>query len=252
MFSFQIDNAAAPPLVGLFWLALAVTFGIRRPGGALLAGFAFTAGTAVFHWVGRSFPGGGVNDLVTSVYFVPILSGLGAIQLAQEPDGILSLVGQRKLRKQRDKRRAEILEAEAAVHGGTVPEHERQLDEPRPRIVPLFRPSAGRRFTSPRSRCRTSSPATATSKCSTAWSLAFERGTVTALLGANGAGKSTLCGVAAGTVPPEAGSVWLSGNDVTNHAARARPRRRAARARGARHLPGPHRGGEPAAAARAG
>ena len=99
MFSFQFTNASAPVLPGLIWLALAVTFGIRRPGGALLAGFAFAGGTAVFHWISSwSFlSGGDVQALITSVYFVPILSGLGAIQLAQEPDGILSLAGQQKL-----------------------------------------------------------------------------------------------------------------------------------------------------------
>ena len=57
---------------------------------------------------------------------VAILSGLGAIQLAQEPDGILSLAGQQKLRKKREKaRQARIAEAEAASHGGEVPQHER-------------------------------------------------------------------------------------------------------------------------------
>ena len=99
MFSFAFTNTTAPVLPGLIWLALAVTFGIRRPGGALLAGFAFAGGTAVFHWISSwSFlSGGDVQALITSIYFVPILSGLGAIQLAQEPDGILSLAGQQKL-----------------------------------------------------------------------------------------------------------------------------------------------------------
>jgi branched-subunit amino acid ABC-type transport system permease component/ABC-type branched-subunit amino acid transport system ATPase component len=215
LFSFQIDNAAAPPLVGLFWLALAVTFGVRRPGGALLAGLAFTAGTAVFHWVGKEIPGGSINDLVTSVYFVPILSGLGAIQLAQEPDGILSMVGHRKLEKQRAKRRAEILAAEAAAHGGTVPEHERDMGE-----VSVPDRSAAPALESQQLR----DSGLALQNIVAGYgdvevlhgvSLALERGTVTALLGANGAGKSTLCGVAAGIVPPEAGSVWLSGADVT-------------------------------------
>ena len=41
MFSFQFTNNSRAALPGLIWLALAVTFGIRRPGGALLAGFAF-------------------------------------------------------------------------------------------------------------------------------------------------------------------------------------------------------------------
>src|SRR5207248_1560015 len=68
LFSFQVNNSTAPPAVRLFWLALAVTFGIRRPGGALIAGLAFTCGTAVFHWIGNVIPGGSVNDLLTSIY----------------------------------------------------------------------------------------------------------------------------------------------------------------------------------------
>ena len=76
--------------------------------------------------------------------------------------------------------------------------------------------------------------------------LRVERGKVTALLGANGAGKSTLCSVAAGIVEASLGAVYLEGDgDHRHRAVPARPRRRPARARGARHLPRPDRGGEP-------
>src|SRR5439155_16853147 len=84
-------------------------------------------GTAVFHWISSDLlTGGDVNALITSVYFVPILSGIGAIQLAQEPDGILSLTGQQKLARKRERaRKARIADVEAQAHGGAVPEHER-------------------------------------------------------------------------------------------------------------------------------
>lgn len=225
LFSFQIDNAAAPPLVGLVWLALAVTFGVRRPGGALLAGLAFTAGTAVFHWVAKELPGGSVNDLVTSVYFVPILSGLGAIQLAQAPDGILSMVGHQKLEKQRAKRRAEILAVEAAAHGGAVPEHERQMGElpveGRPAPAPIL---DGQQVRESALAIQNVVAGYGDVEVLHGVSLALQPGTVTALLGANGAGKSTLCGVAAGMVPPEDGTVWLSGTDVTSRQSHVRAR----------------------------
>ncbi|HEY4331542.1 MAG TPA: ABC transporter permease, partial [Ilumatobacteraceae bacterium] len=103
LFSSSITDTTASPLIGLSWLALVVTFGVRRPGGALIAGLLFTGGTAALHWIGGALPGGAINDIVTSQYFVPMLSGLGAIQLAQEPDGIIALRGHRKLAKARAK-----------------------------------------------------------------------------------------------------------------------------------------------------
>ena len=62
-----ISNLSAPPVIGLVWIAVAVTFGIRRPGGALLAGLAFGGGSQlVFNWIGNDFLTGGLQDLVTS------------------------------------------------------------------------------------------------------------------------------------------------------------------------------------------
>ena len=87
----------APPLIGLIWLAVAVVFGVRRPGGALLAGLAFACTPLIFQWLGHDFLNttfggtlsGHVGDLTTASYFAPILFGLGAINLAQNPDGLL-------------------------------------------------------------------------------------------------------------------------------------------------------------------
>jgi ABC-type branched-subunit amino acid transport system ATPase component/branched-subunit amino acid ABC-type transport system permease component len=223
MFSFQFTNASAPVLPGLIWLALAVTFGIRRPGGALLAGFAFAGGTAVFHWVASwSFlSGGDVQALITSVFFVPILSGLGAIQLAQEPDGILALTGQQKLRRKREKARlARISAAEAEVHGGTVPEHERQhrteesaeraeLAASQVRPPPLDAVDAAFAM-------EEVVAGYGDAEVLHGVDLRVERSKVTALLGANGAGKSTLCAVAAGMVDASIGRVFLEGKEITH------------------------------------
>lgn len=46
-------------------------------------------------------------------------------------------------------------------------------------------------------------------------SLAVEGGEIVALLGPSGSGKSTLLRVVAGLIPPDAGSVWINGDDVT-------------------------------------
>src|SRR3954451_2503434 len=221
LFSFQVTDTTAPPLVGLFWLALAVTFGIRRPGGALLAGFAFAGGTAVFHWISTDvFSGGTVNALITSVFFVPILSGIGAIQLAQEPDGILSLAGQQKLARKRERaRKARIADVEAETPGGAIPEHERTHTSgdgagPAPHAAPQ-----------PATEAEPLDDGTFVMRGIVAGygdaevlhgvDLRLDRGKITALLGANGAGKSTLCAVAAGMVDASMGTVHLLGDDIT-------------------------------------
>jgi len=223
MFSFAFTSSAAPPIVGMFWLAIAVLFGIRRPGGALLAGFFFAAGSAGFHWISSlSF----LDDttakaLITSVYFVPILSGLGAINLAQEPDGILALAGQTKLRKKREKARlARIAESEAQVHGGVVPEHElhHRTEEAAERAE----------LAATRGRSLDLEPVTQATfamheivagygdaEVLHGVDLRLDRGKVMALLGANGAGKSTLCSVAAGMVDASIGKVYLEGKEIT-------------------------------------
>jgi ABC-type branched-subunit amino acid transport system ATPase component len=60
-------------------------------------------------------------------------------------------------------------------------------------------------------------------------SLEVERGTILGLVGPNGAGKSTLLAVLSGLRRPDAGRVWLQGEDVTNVSVRARATRGLAR-----------------------
>ncbi|WP_261574098.1 ABC transporter permease subunit [Frankia gtarii] len=207
-FSFAASNSTAPPLIGLFWLALAVMFGIRRPGGALLAGFALAAGTAIFHWLAADIlPGGTVNQLVTSAYFVPLLSGLGAIGLAQEPDGILSMAGHQALRRrQARQRRASIAAVESAAHAGVVPDHELiHLD-----VVEVRQPE-------PDTALAVTGIVAGYGGVEVLHGVTIDLrpGRVVALLGANGAGKSTLCAVCAGLLAPTAGTVSLGGAGIT-------------------------------------
>ncbi len=167
------SNAAsagnAPPLIGLIWLAVAVVFGVRRPGGALLAGLAFACTPLIFQWLGTDFLkttfggvlAGHVGDLATASYFAPILFGLGAINLAQNPDGLLALVGQRGLaRRQARERKAQAAGAEV---GPVTVEPGRGAARP----MGADRHRTRRRV--PRRRCRWSawSPGTAAATCST-------------------------------------------------------------------------------------
>jgi ABC-type branched-subunit amino acid transport system ATPase component len=60
-------------------------------------------------------------------------------------------------------------------------------------------------------------------------SLDVERGSILGLVGPNGAGKSTLLAVLSGLRRPNAGRVWLQGEDVTNASVRYRASRGLAR-----------------------
>lgn len=57
------------------------------------------------------------------------------------------------------------------------------------------------------------------------FSLTIERGERHAVIGPNGAGKSTVFALAAGTIRPSAGRVWLGGEDVTRLRDHQRARR---------------------------
>jgi branched-chain amino acid transport system permease protein len=66
--------------VGLVWVAVVVTFGVKGPRGALLAGLAFSLIPAAFSLISVSW----IANVPT------ILFGLGAVGLAKEPRGFLS------------------------------------------------------------------------------------------------------------------------------------------------------------------
>jgi ABC-type branched-subunit amino acid transport system ATPase component/branched-subunit amino acid ABC-type transport system permease component len=205
LFSLSASNSTAPPIIGLLWLATAVVFGIRRPGGALLAGFAVVGGAAVLSGIGSWLPGSVTKELIGSVYFLPILSGSGAIVLAQEPDGILALAGRRSQKRRLDaERRAHMSVTEEALDG-----EER-----------LGLQSGQRTVSGPVDQGAALSIRNVVAgyhgvEVLHGVDLDLQPGTVMALLGANGAGKSTLCAVVAGLHPSESGIVSVAGKDVS-------------------------------------
>ncbi|MEX0665925.1 MAG: ATP-binding cassette domain-containing protein [Acidimicrobiia bacterium] len=215
MINFTITRGSAPPLLALIWLTVAVTFGIRRPGGALLAGLAFACSQQIFSWLGGDVIGGeDFTTLTTSSFFTPILFGLGAINLAKNPDGLLALVGHERVEKRLEReRKARILAAEAAIE---------RKDEAEVDAETVAAPAVVVEGT-----------ALAIDRVVAGYgggevlhgvSLAVHPGEIVALLGANGAGKSTVCAVAAGALTSTSGRVLLGGEDVTTHAAYQRAR----------------------------
>ncbi|HEX6313113.1 MAG TPA: ATP-binding cassette domain-containing protein, partial [Acidimicrobiia bacterium] len=203
------SNRSAPALVGIIWLAVAVLFGIRRPGGAILAGLFFSlfaeflntaAGysNAPWTWIPDD-----VRNALGSEYFAPILFGLGAINLAQNPDGILAIAGQQRLEKRRA--RAERVAARTAA-APTSP----AVTVPTAAIEPAPPPADRAAL-----RLRGIVAGYGEAVVVHGIDLAIEPGEAMTLLGANGAGKSTLCAVASGLLAPTSGHVWIGDRDVT-------------------------------------
>jgi branched-chain amino acid transport system permease protein len=79
-FSGRATPASFNALIGIVWLAVVVTWGLRSVVGALLAGVAFSLFPALF------------SAYVPDTYAeVPVmLFGLGAIMVAREPRGIVA------------------------------------------------------------------------------------------------------------------------------------------------------------------
>ena len=219
----------ALPLTGLVWLAVAVVFGVRRPGGALLAGFAFVGIPVIFTWIGHDYLSGAFGDLTTAPYFTPILFGLGAINLAQNPDGLLALVGHQRLqRRNARERRGRIGAAEEQLHGEALKrEGTTTTGGAAAGPAPLLdAPTDGEALAVPNAALAVEGLVAGYGEVEVLHGvdLAVSPGTVVALLGANGAGKSTLCAVASGLLAPTAGRVCLEGRDVSDLSADERAR----------------------------
>jgi ABC-type branched-subunit amino acid transport system ATPase component/branched-subunit amino acid ABC-type transport system permease component len=212
--SSPVNNRSAPAFVGLIWLAVTVTFGIRRPGGALLAGLAFACFTDLLQVVtGWGFMPDWAASLTGTTQLAAILFGVGAINLAKNPDGVLALVGTQRLERRRRREHA------AAPPVTTEP----ATAAP----VPLMAASADGAEEAEAAPLRLDGIVAGYGEVEVLHGvdLAVPAGRVVTLLGPNGAGKSTLCAVAAGLLAPTAGRVLLDGADVTDQPAFRRARR---------------------------
>ena len=197
----QAPNVTYLTQVGLVWLAGAVLWGVRRPLGAVLAALSGAILPALmsngFHgpsWIPGFLSWHGTQ----SVWLPSVLFGLGAITMAQDPEGILSLVRNRR------------------SHRRPVPSPTRTAAAARAAKTGAPGPVPGGRATD-RSPLRLVGVSAAYGELGvlTRLDLALAPGTITALVGANGAGKTTMCKVVAGLLPATEGQVFLGGADIT-------------------------------------
>jgi branched-subunit amino acid ABC-type transport system permease component/ABC-type branched-subunit amino acid transport system ATPase component len=213
-FNGSVTNQSYPAGNGLVWLAIVVLFGIRRPGGAVIAGIVFAISPEVIGW------------FTSSTRVADILFGLGAVQLARTPDGILAnFAGQAAARRARRRSRAETTSSVAPQDTPSrLPEPPRS-DEPIGVTAKASAPGtelgvvadASARTVENTDGLRLARIVAGyeTVEVLHGLDVVVPAGTITALLGANGAGKSTLCKVAAGVLIPTSGSVSVDGLEVT-------------------------------------
>jgi ABC-type branched-subunit amino acid transport system ATPase component/branched-subunit amino acid ABC-type transport system permease component len=215
-FRGSVSVSDYPAALGLIWLAVVVTFGVRRPGYAVVAGLVFAMAPQIISYV------------TTSVVIPQILFGLGGVGLARSPDGFISEWKERAAHRRAGKAvgsgapaSPEVPAAESttgplppqprrpgqAAHAGPPPLAAEQTGPERP-VLELVGISAGY----------------GAARVLHSASLRVLPGAAIGLLGANGAGKSTLCKVAGGLLAPTSGTVLLDGTDITATTAHHRNR----------------------------
>ncbi len=209
MFNQAASSSATRAETGLLWLATVVLFGIRRPAGAVLAGLAAVISPQIWQeftingWIGHQ-----------SSFFPAILFGLGAVSLAKNPEGMISVTA-----LQNAERRAR----RAAKRAGTGTDEPTPIEQARS-MPPTVAVDAGG---------GTAPVLVTVGFCTGYGDLSVIRGvdvhlgsgSIAALLGANGAGKSTLCAGLAGGLPAQRGAVVFDGVDITTRPAHWRARR---------------------------
>ncbi|MEO6124234.1 MAG: ATP-binding cassette domain-containing protein [Ilumatobacteraceae bacterium] len=204
VYNGSVTNASFPAGVGLAWLAIVVLFGIRKPSGAVIAGIVFSISPQVIGWV------------TDSNRIADILFGLGAVQLAKTPDGVLSNFSRQgfERRAKRRLRRKTLVEPAASdvqpadAHPGGVSAFAVGSDVGADAVLDLAGVIGGY------------GPVEVLHGID----VKIAPGTITALLGSNGAGKSTLCLMAAGGLPAASGVIRLTGVDVTKSLGHRRAR----------------------------
>jgi ABC-type branched-subunit amino acid transport system ATPase component len=223
----HVTNSTYTTITGLTWLAVVVLWGIRRPSAAIAAGMGSTLFDGVlssgFHFSFISWAG------TSSVWLPQVLFGLGAVTMAQNPDGILSLQEEQGFRRKQKKeaKRALLLSptaippAPAGSGGVPVTVDTGQNGSSQPAVAAAARPA---RPTNEGAALRLDSICAAYGETQVLFDLDLDvrRGKLTALVGANGAGKSTLCKVLAGLMESSGGTIVLEGKDITKQPAHRR------------------------------
>ena len=224
-YSGNVTNGDHPATEGLVWLAVVVAFGVRKPGGAVMAALVYGMGPHFF------------DQYVTHSQYLPtMLFGLGGIGLAKNPDGWLTDTAEsfRQLGRKFAARRAgpaAVPAAATAAAGASAP-----AEAP---VVPAARvdaPSMTKTVDVTAPGAEDGLPSAALLQVrglragydgvEVLHGIDFDvhAGSIVAVLGPNGAGKTTLCSVITGLVPTDSGTVILDGVELHGRPAHKRSR----------------------------
>jgi ABC-type branched-subunit amino acid transport system ATPase component/branched-subunit amino acid ABC-type transport system permease component len=239
----QITSTSNPPLNALLWVTIAISIGIRRPAGAILAGMSASIIPQLLTYV------------TTSTQWPQLVFGFGAVMLAKYPGGTLDLQIE-QLRWLRDHIfPARFVESMQAFYAGRRPAVAAAAAAPATAVPAVAADLPGRVLAGPAavrdepaavlderpggaavpvavvSALEEAAPELALERPTLAISglragygdlevlhgidLVARPGKITALFGANGAGKSTLCSTLAGLVAATGGDLMLDGESVT-------------------------------------
>ncbi len=228
-YSGNVTNGDHPAAEGLVWLAVVVAFGVRKPGGAVMAALMYGMGPHFF------------DKYLTHSQFLPtMLFGLGGIGLAKNPEGFLGDTAEewrkigRRVMAWRAGRASAGEPAPATASAGPAAAAEAP-DATVVTAVPAVPPA----------RVAATSPAKAPDDGGTTPALLQVRGLragydgvevlhgidfdvhsgqIVAVLGPNGAGKTTLCSAITGLVAADSGTVILDGVELHGSPAHKRSR----------------------------
>ncbi len=199
------------PFGALFWLVLVVTFGARRPSGALYAAGAFALMDKIvlqgtfFGWILRDpsrIPG--VFPISPKWRF--ILFGLGTIQYAKHPEGVIEMSKARSAERRAKKA--------AKARGEDTTEPACGPSKPcRSRSRPMT-------LLSTRGVRKKFSGIVALDQVD----IDVEEGERVGLIGPNGAGKTTFFNCILGILRTDGGVILFDGDDITRHRVHERAR----------------------------
>ena len=282
----NVNPFTATTQAGLFWLAVVVLIGIRRPGAAVMAGVMVAASGHTFgtgwHWewmeswhvvlVASVFGAGAlataIRDRQVGLPFSPpivgvlvllaficlarvyswypidwdgfdqydearnipaIMFGLGAMQLARQPDGILAYTAaQNRARRDAWRRRMAVWRGETGLSAAPEAASAVVAAATTPSDGPEPAEEVGDQYVGdhpPALELVNVRASYGLVEALHGIDLSVPRGEITALLGPNGAGKSTTCAVASGLLPATHGRIRLDGEDVTSLRSHRRARR---------------------------